>query len=419
MNIQKLHQLFKESMLICTDTRAMKKNSLFFALTGDNFNGNEYAKQALENGAKYAVIDQEEFKLDDRYILVENVLSTLQKLANFHRKQLNCPVLGITGSNGKTTTKELVATVLGTQYKVAATKGNLNNDIGVPFTILSAPLDTEFLIVEMGANHKKEIKFLCEIAEIDFGIITNIGKAHLEGFGSFEGVIEAKKELYDYLSSNKGIAFVNQEDYILNNYNKELQKKFYGLSDKNNLKAKPFVSLYFEEKIINTQLIGDYNALNILAACTIGKHFNISVQNITTSISNYIPSNNRSQLVQTEQGNTIILDAYNANPSSMQIAINSFNNLESDSKLLILGDMLELGKDSLEEHQKIISQLKMDSKMEVILVGQEFSKCQHNFTQFNTAKEVSIWIQSNTITNTSVLLKGSRKIKLEQLKDSL
>ncbi len=419
MDIQKLHQLFLKNMSICTDTRAMVNKSLFFALKGENFNGNKYACQALEDGAEYAIIDEEKYRLNDKYILVENVLLTLQKLANYHRKQLKCPVLGITGTNGKTTTKELLAIVLETKYKVVATKGNLNNDIGVPLTILTAPLDTEFLIIEMGANHKREIDFLCNIAEINYGIITNIGKAHLEGFGSFEGVIETKKELYDYLNKTKGTAFVNKDDRILNAYNKEITKVFYSLDSSNNLNTNPFVSLSYSKQKINTKLIGDYNALNIVAACAIGEYFKVSSKNITSAIENYNPDNNRSQLVNSKKGNTIILDAYNANPSSMETAINSFNKLQSESKVLILGDMLELGIDSESEHQKIINILNVNSYKKVILVGVEFAKSKHNFKHFYSSEELIEWSELSDVMNSTILLKGSRKIALEKLVEKL
>jgi len=416
MEIKELHQLFVNSSGVTTDSRQIEKDSIFFALKGDNFDGNLYAQNAIEKGAYYAVIDNKEYCLTDKYILVEDVLKCLQQLAKYHRSQLKCPVLGITGTNGKTTTKELITSVIETKYKTVSTKGNLNNHIGVPLTLLSAKLDTEFLIVEMGANHIHEIDFLCELSQIEFGLITNIGKAHLEGFGSVEGVIKAKKELYDHIESHKGVLFVNSNDNLLMSNSKNIKRVIYNL-EKQKDSDSPFAEVVFQEQLISSKLIGDYNKNNILAACEIGKYFGVSFDNIKEAIENYNPSNNRSQLLETPN-NTIIMDAYNANPSSMAEAIKAFQKIKHKKKLYILGDMLELGKNSLMEHQNIIDRLS-ESNNEVIIIGEEFKKCKHNFVHFADSAEALQWIQEKPIRGAFILMKGSRGTRLEKLRDAL
>lgn len=416
MRIEQLHQLFLKSSGVTTDSRIINDNSIFFALKGDNFDGNLYAKSAIEKGASYAVVDNEAYCISDKHILVKNSLACLQELAQYHRTQLKCPVLGITGTNGKTTTKELITSVIETNFNTIATKGNLNNHIGVPLTILSAKLDTEFLIVEMGANHIHEIEFLCELAQVDYGIITNIGKAHLEGFGSVEGVIKAKKELYDYIEDNKGTLFVNANDKLLMSISKKISRVIYNL-EKQIDNISPFAEVIFKKVLISSRLIGDYNQTNILAACEVGSHFGISVDKIKEALESYIPSNNRSQLVETSS-NTIVMDAYNANPSSMIEAIRAFQKAKHQDKLFILGDMLELGENSIVEHQKIIDEL-TESRQKVILVGKEFEKCKHNFKHFSTSEDALNWIQKNPINNRFILLKGSRGIQLEKIKEVL
>ena len=412
MSVKELHKLFLKSSGVITDSRQIKLNSIFFALKGDNFDGNEYAKSAIEKGASFAVIDNQTYCLNKKYILVDDVLSCLQELSQYHRKQLNCPVLGITGTNGKTTTKELIKAVIQKNFKTVATKGNLNNHIGVPLTLLSAKLDTEFLIIEMGANHINEINFLCKLAQVNFGIITNIGKAHLEGFGNVQNVIKAKKELYDHINVNNGTLFVNANDKLLMSISENTERVLYNIK-KQEQSNTMFAEAIFNESLISSQLIGDYNRTNILAACEIGSYFGVTLKNIKDAIKSYIPSNNRSQLFKTRR-NTIILDAYNANPSSMSEAIKAVQKLNHKKKLFILGDMLELGENSLVEHQSIIDELS-ENNQEVILIGNEFNKCQHNFIHFFNSEDALGWIEENPIEDMFILLKGSRGIKLEML----
>ena len=416
MSVKELHKLFLKSSGVITDSRQIKLNSIFFALKGDNFDGNEYAKSAIEKGASFAVIDNQTYCLNKKYILVDDVLSCLQELSQYHRKQLNCPVLGITGTNGKTTTKELIKAVIQKNFKTVATKGNLNNHIGVPLTLLSAKLNTEFLIIEMGANHTNEINFLCKLAQVNFGIITNIGKAHLEGFGNVQNVIKAKKELYDHININNGTLFVNANDKLLMSISENTERVLYNIK-KQEQSNTMFAEAIFNESLISSQLIGNYNRTNILAACEIGSYFGVTLKNIKDAIKSYIPSNNRSQLFKTRR-NTIILDAYNANPSSMSEAIKAVQKLNHKKKLFILGDMLELGENSLVEHQSIIDELS-ENNQEVILIGNEFNKCQHNFIHFFNSEDALGWIEENPIEDMFILLKGSRGIKLEILKKVL
>ena len=416
MNVKELHKLFLKSSGVITDSRQIKLNSIFFALKGDNFDGNEYAKSAIEKGASFAVIDNQTYCLNKKYILVDDVLSCLQELSQYHRKQLNCPVLGITGTNGKTTTKELIKAVIQKNFKTVATKGNLNNHIGVPLTLLSAKLNTEFLIIEMGANHINEINFLCKLAQVNFGIITNIRKAHLEGFGNVQNVIKAKKELYDHININNGTLFVNANDKLLMSISENTERVLYNIK-KQEQSNTMFAEAIFNESLISSQLIGNYNRTNILAACEIGSYFGVTLKNIKDAIKSYIPSNNRSQLFKTRR-NTIILDAYNANPSSMSEAIKAVQKLNHKKKLFILGDMLELGENSLVEHQSIIDELS-ENNQEVILIGNEFNKCQHNFIHFFNSEDALGWIEENPIEDMFILLKGSRGIKLEILKKVL
>ena len=416
MDIKELYKIFLKSSGVTTDSRQIELNSIFFALKGDNFDGNKYAKSAIDKGASFAVVDNQAYCLNEKYILVDDVLSCLQELSKYHRKQLNCPVLGITGTNGKTTTKELITAVIEKKFRTVATKGNFNNHIGVPLTLLRTKLDTEFLIVEMGANHIHEIEFLCGLAQIDFGIITNIGKAHLEGFGSVEGVIKAKKELYDHIDINDGTLFVNANDKLLKSISENTDRILYNINEQEQSNS-PFAEVIYNGSLISSQLIGDYNRTNILAACEIGRYFGVSLEKIKEAIESYTPSNNRSQLLETNR-NTIVLDAYNANPSSMTEAIKAFQKVNHKKKLLILGDMLELGENSLVEHQSIIDELSHNNQ-KVILVGQEFNKCQHNFVHFFNSEDTLGWIEENPIEDMLILLKGSRGIKLEMLKEAL
>jgi UDP-N-acetylmuramoyl-tripeptide--D-alanyl-D-alanine ligase len=425
MNISQLHQLFLEQPIISTDTRKVAENSIFFALKGANFNGNKFASDALKKRATYAVIDEAEYATSSRHILVDDVLETLQKLATYHRNQCKAKVIGLTGSNGKTTTKELINAVLSKKYRTIATKGNLNNHIGVPLTLLSIKEDTEIAIVEMGANHQKEIEFLCEIAQPDFGYITNFGKAHLEGFGGEEGVIKGKSELYTYLLGHKKSVFVNADDDIqlekLGNY---INK--YGFSTNNHeyykiefLRANPFVKLKFENTTINSQLIGSYNFTNCAAAVLMGKYFNVGLNQIKSAIEDYRPENNRSQLID-KNGHEIILDAYNANPSSMKAALENFNGLEAHNKVAFLGDMFELGVRAQEEHQAIAdlaSKLNINS---VFFVGENFSQVAANNEKFSDFESLKTHLEKNPLKKKSTLLiKGSRGMALERILDVL
>ena len=387
---------------------------MFISLRGENFNGNKYALKAIQDGCSYAIVDEKEYDIHQNTILVNNTLKTLQDLATYHRNQLNIPLIGITGSNGKTTSKELINAILNSELNCYATKGNLNNHIGVPLSILEINKKHEIAIIEMGANHQKEIEFLCNIAQPTFGVITNIGSAHLEGFGSLQGVIDTKKELYEFINYNKGHLFVNAGDKLLLSLSKGISQITYGTSgDIFGLitDITPLVSIKYNNEIINSHLIGDFQFDNILLAICIGKYFNVSNENIKKSIENYIPTNNRSQLVKTKK-NTLILDAYNANPSSMKAMLNSFANQEYKNKLCILGDMLELGGESNNEHLEIIK-LTNQLELDCIFVGEIFYSLTKN--SFKNKQELVKYIQVNNIHKRTILLKGSRGIGLEQL----
>jgi UDP-N-acetylmuramoyl-tripeptide--D-alanyl-D-alanine ligase len=424
MDIYKLYSLFLKHPKICTDTRNIVKDSIFFALKGESFNGNKFAEQAINEGCAYAVIDQKEYHKSEKYILVEDTLTTLQELAMYHRQQLNIPIIGITGTNGKTTTKELINIVLSKKYKTHATKGNLNNHIGVPLTILDTPKDTEIAIVEMGANHPGEIALLSKIANPNYGIITNIGRAHLEGFGSFEGILKTKKELYDHIKQSKGYLFVNHEDELLINISKEIKRFTYGNninadSKGKFLQASPFMVMELHSKkgilYVRSKLIGNYNFDNAMAAAAIGRYFKINDLEIKSAIESYIPSNNRSQLMKTDN-NIVIVDAYNANPTSMTASINNFFHIKANKKSLILGDMLELGNVSKIEHENIIKLLNENNFNNVYLVGNIFynTEIKHCFKKFKEVKELVDYLKNNPIKDNTVLIKGSRGIKLEK-----
>tara|TARA_B100001741_G_scaffold87902_1_gene71825 strand:- start:6636 stop:7898 length:1263 start_codon:yes stop_codon:yes gene_type:complete len=420
MIIQELYNLFKNSSAICTDSRNIISNSIFFALKGESFNGNKFAEEALIKGSKYAIIDEEEYKTD-RCILVEDVKECLQELAKYHRKKLNIPVIGITGTNGKTTTKELIHSVLSSQYHCYATKGNLNNQIGLPLSILEINNKHEIAIIEMGASEIGEIKNLSRIAQPSSGIITNVGMAHLEGFGSFEGVIETKTELYRYIKENKGLLFVNADDEILIDKSKGIKKITYGINSNSDFKSSiinmfPFLSLQIGNTSIHSNLIGEFQFYNILATCAIGDFYNINADNLKKSIEAYHPKNNRTEIVETDS-NYIILDAYNANPSSMNSIIDSFSKLEKERKLCILGEMRELGEYSNEEHSLLVDKMK-DLKIESIFIGQEFL----NISSRNTYKNTQEFLQEIgrfNLKDRTILIKGSRGIKLEHLLKSL
>lgn len=422
MNIQDIHNLFLQCKSVSIDTRKIEKDSMFFAIKGENFDANTFAASALELGALYVIIDNASYVIDERTILVENSLETLQELAKFHRAYLKLPIVALTGSNGKTTTKELINVVLSKKYKTKATVGNLNNHIGVPLTLLSFTKETEIGIVEMGANHKKEIAFLCEIAQPDYGYITNFGKAHLEGFGGVEGVIEGKSEMYQYLAKNDKLVFVNLEDPIQIEKSKEIKSFTFGLNkDEANLNIKtivanPFVAIDYNNFSLESHLIGLYNANNINAAVAIGNYFKVENTAIKEAIENYIPENNRSQLLK-KGSNQIILDAYNANPSSMAVAITNFLQLENQNKIMILGDMFELGQESPQEHKIIVDSLSEQNQSVCYLIGKAFYEnkvSNGNIQFFETFDAFAAYLKTLTFENNTILIKGSRGMALER-----
>jgi UDP-N-acetylmuramoyl-tripeptide--D-alanyl-D-alanine ligase len=423
MRIEELYEKYLLSGTVSTDTRNISENCVFFALKGENFNGNEFAQTALDNGASFAVIDEAKHQLSEQYILVDDVLKTLQELAKYHRNQLDIPFIGITGTNGKTTTKEFINTVLSQKFNTVCTKGNLNNHIGVPLTLLSIDNSCEMAIIEMGANHVGEIAFLCNIAQPDYGIITNIGTAHVEGFGSAENIKKTKNELYEHIASVKGKVFVNNQDEILMDLSQNIDRLSYG-DDKSDCSATllssiPYVKIKWNEHIIESQLYGKYNFDNILAAICIGNYFKVDSKKIKTAIASYTPTNNRSQIIQID-GNTIFLDAYNANPTSMNAAIDTFSENEHSNKLMVLGDMLELGDISKTEHQNIVDKANKLA-INALFVGQEFGSVSRKYG-FVFLKDVSMaidWIKQTGLLNHQILIKGSRGIRLEGIAEYL
>ncbi len=425
MTIAQIHQLFLSSSGISTDTRNIKKNTIFFSLKGETFNGNKFAEQAVLKGAAYVVIDDSKFNISEKTILVDNVLETLQSLASYHREYLKTPILALTGSNGKTTTKELINKVLSAKYNTTATIGNLNNHIGVPLTLLSMTKDTEIGIVEMGANHLGEIDFLCSIAKPDYGYITNIGKAHLEGFGSLEGVLKGKTELYRHLNKNNKLVFLNTDDTKLITLSEGTKTYPFSTQSKNGLeirliKANPMVSVTFNDIRINSNLIGTYNLPNIAAAIAIGNYFKIDTSLIKKAIESYLPSNNRSQIIK-KNDNTIILDAYNANPSSMNAAISNLEQLQETSKTVFLGDMFELGSESSSEHQKVADLITQTHIETIYLIGENFYNSSTNdsrILKFKSYEDLAKNGNINLVKNT-ILIKGSRGMKLERVLDLL
>ena len=427
MEIKEIYNYFLQTTSIATDNRKIKTDNLFVALKGDNFNGNKFALSALENGAKYAIIDEAEFKIDDRFILVDDSLLALQQLASYHRNQLNITIIGLTGSNGKTTTKELINAVLSQKFNTKATIGNLNNHIGVPLTLLSFDSSTEIGIVEMGANHQKEIEMLCGICQPDLGYITNFGKAHLEGFGGTEGVIKSKSELYEYLSSNHKTAFINSDDAIQNEKTTNINRITFGFNNPENfvnitkIETNPMVKIEFEDTTIQSHLIGLYNANNINAAITIGKHFGVSNEKIKFGLENYIPNNNRSQLLE-KNSNKIILDAYNANPSSMNAALTNFFQLEEKNKVAILGDMFELGIESSDEHKKLIEFCFHNENIIFYFIGKDFFAHKNSNTNmkfYKTFESFQSVFPNQKTENSFLLIKGSRGMSLERTLDLL
>lgn len=423
MDISNIHNLFLKCSSVSTDTRKIASNSLFIALKGENFDANTFAKEALAKGASFVIIDNKDYYIDERTILVEDSLTALQELAKFHREYLKLPIIALTGSNGKTTTKELINVVLSKKFKTKATAGNLNNHIGVPLTLLSFDNETEIGIVEMGANHKKEIEFLCGIAQPDYGYITNFGKAHLEGFGGVQGVIEGKSEMYAYLSANDKLAFINLEDPIQVEKSKTFNSYSFGLNREeanvkiDAVKANPFVEITFSDLLIKTHLIGLYNSNNINAALTIGNYFGVENTAIKEALESYIPENNRSQLLS-KGTNQIILDAYNANPSSMAVAVANFLQLDNSNKIMILGDMFELGEESYQEHKTVVNSLLNAKEAACYFIGKEFYKNQNdapNFHFYESFDSFSDFLKDVKIENSSILIKGSRGMALERV----
>ncbi|HXB45688.1 MAG TPA: UDP-N-acetylmuramoyl-tripeptide--D-alanyl-D-alanine ligase [Puia sp.] len=426
ISIEKLYSIFKNHPSVQTDTRQLAPGDIFFALKGKNFNGNLFAKQALDQGAAYVIADEPaNAESSEKIILVEDVLTSLQQLAKYHRLQFHIPFIAITGSNGKTTTKELIHAVLSASYKTYTTQGNLNNHIGIPLTVLKIKPDAQIAVIEMGANHQKEIEGYCTYALPTHGIITNAGKAHLEGFGGIEGVKKGKGELYDFLRAHNGTAFVMWDYDYLRSMSQGIPKILkYGTHNADITgivaKSEPFVEVEMTKgssiKKISSQLVGDYNLPNILSAVAVGKYFNVADEKIKSAVENYIPSNSRSQLIEKET-NKIILDAYNANPSSMKAAIENFAKLHADKKILMLGAMAELGEESLEEHKKLLDLIKKYSWEEVILVGGDFLRLPTSFRTFKTSAEARQWFQNENFQDRYFLIKGSRSMEMEKVLD--
>lgn len=421
-NIEELYKIFLENPIITTDSRSIDKESIFFALKGENFNGNMFSKNALENGASYSIIDQEEYYIDNRTILVDNVLKTLQSLANYHRNQFKeLIVLAITGTNGKTTTKELVNTILSKKYNTIATLGNYNNHIGLPLTLLKIQKQNQIAIIEMGANHIGEIEELCNIAEPNYGIITNIGKAHLEGFGSFENIIKTKLELFTYLDNANHFPIINMDDPNLKRYYSTHKNKVFTYHTESINKYNT-ACIEFENRKVKSNLIGNYNNENIMAAMVIGKIFSVGIEDSINAIENYIPSNHRSQIKETKT-NTLVLDCYNANPSSVKAAILDFINDKHNKKTICLGAMRELGLESVNEHKKIINIISKGNFDKVFLVGEEFKNLDKssikNHYWFHTSLELRDYLIKYPIINSKILIKGSRTTKMEAIGDVL
>lgn len=428
MKIEELYNIFLKSTGVTTDTRKISNGNIFFALSGEKFDGNVFAADALSKGCSYAVIDKKEYATDDRFIVVDDCLITLQKLAHYHRSQLNIPFIGITGTNGKTTTKELIAAVLSKKYKILYTQGNLNNHIGVPLTLLRITSDIEIAIIEMGANHPHEIAFLSNIANPNYGVITNIGKAHLEGFGGFEGVKKTKNELYVHLIEHQGTVFANGENHILTSLleGKKVEKVFYGNSadsvcKSKNVKSNPFLEFEVENLgPIITKLAGTYNLENALAAICIGLHFKVPAESIQNALKNYEPSNQRSQIKNTGK-NMLVMDYYNANPSSMEAALENFAKMDYPKKAVILGDMLELGSEAEFEHQKVVNKLNTMNLGRKILVGNHFCSVSSiaDFSCFQNSEEARTYVENNPFEGYMILIKGSRGIKLENIVEKI
>ncbi|MBL0046727.1 MAG: UDP-N-acetylmuramoyl-tripeptide--D-alanyl-D-alanine ligase [Bacteroidetes bacterium] len=423
---ESLYSIFLKHPLVSTDTRNIIKGSLFFALKGGNFNGNEFASHALDAGSEYAIVDEAKYCINEKYLLVEDGLKALQELAKFHRNRLTIPFIGITGSNGKTTTKELIHAVLSRKFKTLATFGNLNNHIGVPLTLLSITGEHQMAVIEMGANHLKEIEFLCGIASPNFGLITNIGKAHVEGFGSVENIVIGKSELYKHIQNSGGLLFVNGDNAQLMQLSEQINRITYGGRKDNHFTAEfksadPYVQLELHSLTANptvkTQIIGKYNFDNCVAAACIGNYFGVAENDILDALEKYVPSNNRSQVMQ-KGSTTILMDAYNANPSSMEVAITNFAEMKAENKLAILGDMLELGAVSEQEHQRIVNLLS-DKAIKAMVIGPLFQQTSaaFNVLKFPDSTSAGEHLKNNKLENSTLLIKGSRGMKLESLLD--
>jgi len=423
MQIQQLYKLFLTNPSVQTDTRKLKEGDIFFALSGPTFNGNQFALKALELGASYAIVDEDIDSANEKIMKVADTLLCLQALAKYHRMQLNIPVIAITGSNGKTTTKELVSSVLASHLVTYTTQGNLNNHIGVPLTLLSIKKDAEIAVIEMGANHQKEIEGYCQYTLPTHGLITNCGKAHLEGFGGIEGVRKGKGELYDYLRMHDGTAFVYWDYDYLQSMSAGIPNRIkYGTASGEVVgkvfSSDPFliVAINNEDELatINTQLVGDYNLPNVLGAVAIGKHFGVPNNKIKQAIETYLPTNSRSQMIKVDT-NTIILDAYNANPTSMKAAIENFAKLDANPKVIFIGGMMELGDDSIVEHQALVYLIEQYPWQQVILVGGDFSKVNHSFLYFNSSTDAQEWFNKQHFEHTHLLVKGSRSMQMEKV----
>lgn len=415
MNIVELYELYKQYPSVQTDTRKLKKGDIFFALRGPNFNANAFAEAALSNGAAYAVIDDAQYNTHANMILVNDALAQLQELALYHRNQFSIPFIAITGSNGKTTTKELVHAVLSSQFKTYTTYGNFNNHIGVPLTLLNIKDDAQMAVIEMGANHQREIASYCTYTRPTHGMITNVGKAHLEGFGGYEGVKKGKGELYDFIREANGTAFVMWDYEYLREMSKGIKNIVkYGSFNSTIVESEPFLKIKIDNQAITTQLAGSYNFPNVLAAAGIGAHFGISLEKIKAALESYRPSNSRSQLIERES-NKIILDAYNANPSSMRAAIENFEKIHAENKILILGAMAELGEESLYEHEEIVKLLNKHKWKEVVLVGGDFLKIKTPYITFDNSLKAKDWYRSQRFENAYLLVKGSRSMQMERV----
>ncbi|MBO7528884.1 MAG: UDP-N-acetylmuramoyl-tripeptide--D-alanyl-D-alanine ligase [Bacteroidales bacterium] len=424
--IEKIYKLYKTAYTVTTDSRTITQGCVFVALKGEHFDGNDFALNVAEEGIAACVIaDRKDLPQHERLFVVEDSLKALQELANYHRKQLDTPIIGITGTNGKTTTKELVSAVLAKKYNILFTQGNFNNQLGVPLTLLRIKQDTELAVVEMGASHPGDINELTGIGEPNYGMITNIGRAHLRDFGGYEGVIKTKNEMYQYIAAHKGLLFVNKDNELLMDLSKSINKVTYGTSNDADIQGKllsanPYLSVEWNGKKIDTQLVGDYNFENVMAAICIGTYFNVAANDIVETLSSYRPTNNRSQVIETAR-NRVVMDAYNANPTSMSHSIKNFRNICKSDNLLILGDMRELGNESEQEHKNILELLKELRFENVYLVGEEFQRVAKNskFSTFINVEELAQYLQQHPVSGRDILVKGSNSIHLNKIIDSL